>query len=79
MEVASYSATERNFVMSLVVDMGAVTIDDTWLTDVLLEVCVSPQPRSYAANQIFSGDYRSRQDVWSSLPTHQTTIFQPGH
>ena len=62
MEVASYSATERNFVMSLVVDMGVVTIDDT---DVLREVCISPQPRSYAANQIFSGDYRSRQDVWS--------------
>ena len=39
MEVASYSATERNFVMSLVVDMGVVTIDDT---DVLREVCISP-------------------------------------
>ena len=42
MEVASYSATERNFVMSLVVDMGVVTIDDTWLTDVVREV-TTPQ------------------------------------
>ena len=43
MEVASYSTTERSFViyMSLVVDMSVVRIDDA--------VGVSSQPRIFAA------------------------------